>query len=128
PMTLIGVAAAGDRGFDVGTPTDILVPTMMKGKIATMWNGLDDRRVIWLQLFGWPKSGMSVQQAQASLQPYYRSLLEMELQSMKLRPGSRARFAAKPLIFVPAAKGVSDFRDQLSAPLLILLAIVGLLL
>ncbi len=128
PMTVIGVAAPGYRGFDVGARTDVLVPTMMKAQMTPTWNGLDNRRVIWLQLFGRPKPGVSAQQAQASMQPYYRSLLEMELQSMTLRPASRQRFAAKPILFVPAAKGVSDFRDQLSAPLMILLAIVGLLL
>ena len=53
----------------------------------------------------------------------------MEMQSMKFRTErSRTGFATKPLIFVPAGKGVSDLREQLSDPLIILLAIVGLLL
>jgi len=52
----------------------------------------------------------------------------MELQSMTLPPLRRERFAAKPLIFVPAAQGVSDFRDEHAAPILILLAIAALLL
>ncbi|HEY2019322.1 MAG TPA: ABC transporter permease [Bryobacteraceae bacterium] len=128
PMTVIGVAAPGYRGFDVGTRTDILVPTMMKAQMTPTWNGLDDRRIIWLQLVGCLKPGVTAQQAQASLEPYYRSLLNMEVQSMTLRSSSRQRFVAKPLIFVPAAQGVSDFRDQISAPLFILLAIVALLL
>ena len=41
---------------------------------------------------------------------------------------SRSGFATKPLIFVPAGKGLSDLREQFSDPLLILLGIVGLLL
>jgi predicted permease len=53
----------------------------------------------------------------------------MEMQSMKFRSeANRAGFATKPLIFVPAEKGVSDLRDQFSSPLLILSGIVGLLL
>ncbi|HEY1341078.1 MAG TPA: ABC transporter permease, partial [Bryobacteraceae bacterium] len=128
PMTVIGVAAPGYRGFDVGSRTDVLVPIMMKAQMTPTWNGLDDRRVIWLQLIGRLHPGVSVAQAQASLQPYFRSLLRMELQSMTLSPRSAQRFAGKPLLFVPAARGDSDFRNQLQAPLLILLAIVALLL
>ena len=53
----------------------------------------------------------------------------MEMQTMKFRTErSRTGFATKPLIFVPAGKGVSDLREQFSDPLLILLGIVGLLL
>ena len=48
-------------------------------------------------------------QAQASLEPYYHGLLIMEMQTMKFRTErSRSGFATKPLIFVPAGKGVSD--------------------
>jgi predicted permease len=125
PMTVIGVAAPGYRGFDVGVRTDVLVPAMMKAQMTPTWNGLDDRRVLWLQLIGHLKRGVSARQAQASLQPYYRSLLEMELQSM---PRMTPKFTQKPLVFVPAMRGVSDLREQYSAPLLILFAIVGLLL
>src|SRR5439155_17403629 len=52
-----------------------------------------------------------------------------EMQSMQFRSErSRERFAAKPLILIPAGKGVSDLREEFSEPLLILLSIVGLLL
>jgi predicted permease len=129
PMTVVGVAAPGYHGFDPGARVDALVPTMMKAEMTPTWNGLNDRRVIWLQLVGRLRSGVSARQAQASLEPYYHGLLIMELQTMKFRTErSRSGFATKPLIFVPAGKGVSDLREQFSDPLLILLAIVGVLL
>ncbi len=129
PMTVIGVAAPGYHGFDPGARIDALVPTMMKHEMTPTRNGLSDRRMIWLQLVGRLRPGGSARQAQASLEPYYHGLLIMEMQTMKFRnENSRARFATKPLIFEPAAKGVSDLRDQFSSPLLILLGIVGLLL
>ena len=129
PMTVVGVAARGYHGFDPGARVDALVPTMMKAEMTPTWNGLDDRRVLWLQLVGRLPSGISARQAQVSLEPYYHGLLIMEMQAMKFRTeSSRARFATKPLIFVPAGKGVSDLREQFWDPLLILLAIVGLLL
>ena len=129
PMTVVGITAPGYHGFDPGARVDVLVPTMMKAQMTPTWNGLADRRVIWLQLVGRLKPGVSERHAQASLEPYYHGLLIMEMQTMKFRTeASRARFATKPLIFEPAAKGVSDLRDQFASPLLILLAIVGLLL
>jgi putative ABC transport system permease protein len=129
PLTVVGVAAPGYRGFDVGERTDLLVPTMMKAQMTPTWNGLDNRRIIWLQLIGRLHPGVNAQQARAALEPYYRSLLTAELQAMGSRSSRFAqRFAAKPLIFQPALRGVSDMRDQFAAPLRILLAIVGLLL
>jgi predicted permease len=129
PMTVIGITAAGYHGFDPGARVDALVPTMMKKEMTPTRNGLDDRRTLWLQMVGRLRSGVSERQAQASLEPYYHGLLIMEMQTMKFRSeNSRARFATKPLIFVTAAKGVSDLRDYFSNPLLILLGIVGLLL
>jgi predicted permease len=129
PMTVVGVAARGYHGFDPGARVDALVPTMMKAEMTPTWNGLDDRRVLWLQLVGRLPYGISARRAQASLEPYYHGLLIMEMQTMKFRTeSSRARFATKPLIFVPAGKGVSDLREEFSDPLLILGGIVGLLL
>src|ERR1017187_7229388 len=52
PMTVVGVAARGYRGFDPGARVDALVPTMMKAEMTPTWNGLDDRRVLWLELVG----------------------------------------------------------------------------
>ncbi len=129
PMTVVGVAAPGYHGFDPGARLDALVPIMMKAQMTPTWNGLNERRVIWLQLVGHLRAGIGPRQAQASLEPYYHGLLIMEMQTMKFHSErSRSEFATKPLIFVPAGKGVSDLRDQFFDPLLILGGIVGLLL
>ena len=128
-MNVIGVTAPGYRGFDVASRTDVLVPTMMKHEMTPTWNGLNDRRTLWLQLIGRLKPRVTMRQARVSLEPYYHGLLIMELQTMKMpSERNRERFAAKPLIFEPASKGVSDLRGQFTAPLLILFSIVGLLL
>ena len=129
PMTVVGVAAEGYHGFDPAQRVHALVPTMMKAEMTPTWNGLKDRRVIWLQLVGRLRSGVTGRQAQGSLEPYYHGLLIMEMQSMKFsKERTRTEFATKPLILVPAGKGVSGLREQLGSPLLILLGIVGLLL
>src|SRR5262249_30033583 len=87
------------------------------------------RRGLWLQLVGCLKSGVSAARARASLEPYYHALLIMEMQTMRFSSeSSRARFASKPLLFEPAAKGVSGLRSAFAEPLTILFWIVGLLL
>ena len=127
PMTVVGVVAPGYHGFDPGARVDALVHTMMKAQMTPTWDGLNDRRFIWLQLVGRLRPGVSQRRAQASLEPYYHGLLIMEMQTMKFRTErSREGFASKPLIFVPGGKGVSDLREQFTDPLLILLGIVGL--
>ena len=129
PITVVGIAAPGYHGLDVGERTDLLVPTMMKNQMTPTWQGLDNRRVLWLQLIGSLKPGVSPKQASASLEPYYHGVLIMEMQSIPFRSQeSRARFASKPLIFKPASQGISDLRESFQDPLLILFAIVGILL
>jgi predicted permease len=129
PMTIVGVAARDYRGFDIAERTDILVPTMMKNQMTPTWQGLDDRRVQWLQLIGALKPEVTARQARAALEPYYHGLLIMEMQTIPFRSQeTRARFASKPLLFEPASRGVSDIRQSFTDPLLILLGIVGLLL
>ena len=129
PITVVGIAAPGYHGLDVGERTDLLVPTMMKNQMTPTWQGLDNRRVLWLQLIGRLKPGVSPKQASASLEPYYHGVLIMEMQSIPFRSQeSRARFASKPLIFEPASQGISDLRESFQDPLLILFAIVAILL
>ena len=40
---------------------------------------VDNRRARWVQVFGRLKEGMTAEQAQARLQPYFHSILEMEV-------------------------------------------------
>jgi predicted permease len=129
PMTVIGVTAKGYHGFDVGARVDALVPTMMKGQMTPTWNGLDQRRTIWLQLVGCLRKNVSPAAVRANLEPYYHGLLIMEMRTMRFRTETRrAEFARKPLLIDPAPKGISDLRESITQPLQILLAIVGLLL
>ena len=128
-MLVVGVAAPGYRGFDVGERIDVMVPTMMKAAMTPTWNGLADRRVLWLQVVGRLHPGMTLETAQARLQPFYHALLRIEAESMSFRSARRGEeFGAKPLILVPAGKGISDLRTELNAPIQILIAIVALLL
>jgi predicted permease len=129
PMQVIGIAARGYRGFEANERTDVLVPTMMKAAMTPTWNGLDDRRTLWLQVVGRLREGVTAEDASRRLEPFYRGLLRIEAESLPLESRRRAdEFAAKRLILVPAARGGSDLRNALGAPLRILGALAALLL
>jgi putative ABC transport system permease protein len=129
PMQVIGVAARGYRGFEAAERTDVLVPTMMKAAMTPTWNGLEDRGTLWLQVVGRLRDGVTAEEAGRRLEPFYRGLLRIEAD---VRPGESRRrteeFAAKQLVLVPAARGGSDLRNALGAPLRILGALAALLL
>src|SRR5205085_554132 len=73
--------------------------------------------------------GMTAELPQARLQPFYHALLRIEAESIPFRsPRGGESFRSKPLLFVPAPRGVSDLRTELSAPIRILTAMVALLL
>jgi predicted permease len=123
PMTVVGVAEPRYRGFDLGLRTDVLVPTMMKAAMTPAWNGLDDRRIAWLQLVGRLRPGISVGEAEARLQPFYRALLQLEA-------GNRRQLVTEdaPLTLDPAPQGISELRTELAEPVRILVGIAALLL
>lgn len=107
PMTVVGVAAPGYRGFDLGERTDVLVPAMMQAAMIPAWYGLEDRGRLWLQLVGRLRPGMTVEQAEERLDPFYRALSGLE-------PDSPAVVAEGPALrLVPAPQGVSELRARL---------------
>jgi predicted permease len=123
PMTIVGVAEPRYRGFDLGLRTDVLVPTMMKAAMTPSWNGLDDRRVAWLQLVGRLRPGTSIEDAEARIQPFYRALLQLETSTGRLLVTEDT-----PLTFTPAPQGISELRAELAEPVRILVGIAALLL
>src|SRR5581483_1657808 len=109
PMQVIGVAARGYRGFEANERTDVLVPTMMKAAMTPTWNGLDDRRMLWLQVVGRLREGVTAEEAGRRLEPFYRGLLRIEADARPQESRRRTEdFATKRLILLPASRGGSD--------------------
>ena len=126
--TVIGVAQPGFNGVELGRTTQVFVPMMMKAQITVGWDGLEDRRWRWANAFGRLKPGVTIQQAKASLQPIYHSIIETEVKDPIFRnaaPEERARFLRNTIDVLPAAQGRSYFRQRLNTPLWVLMAITG---
>ena len=132
PMTVVGVAPNGFAGIVSTAAPDLFVPIMMKAEMTPTWNDLDNRQSRWLNIVGRLKPGLTAETAKPQLDVLYRQINEYELEAV---PGFAAasqafkdRFRAKQLDLYPAGRGLSDVRGQVSAPLYVLMAMVGLVL
>jgi predicted permease len=131
PMTVIGVAAAGFHGMDWGEVPSLWIPTMMKRQATPDFDWLEDRRGRWLHVFARLKPGMTSQEAQAGLQPWFKAMLEEDTKREgwpRVTEEQRRRFLASTLELLPASQGRSDLRGRLERPLLVLLAATALVL
>ena len=129
PMTVVGIAPASFHGLEAGRNIDVMVPLMMKAQMTPGWNDLFKRTTFWLTLAGRLKSGVSMRQAETGLNAIARPILAFEATQI---PGASAQYlrdySNKHLALAPGAKGESALREQFSAPLIVLMSMVGLVL
>ncbi len=133
-FTVIGVAARGFDGIEPGSVTEIFAPVTMKDWMTNDSAGmedLNDRRTSWLQIVGRLKPGVSTPQAKASMQILFHQILEEEAKDPRIARVSeydRQQFLKSTIDVLPAAKGRSFLRSQMTRPLQVLMAIVALVL
>src|SRR5688572_15134130 len=78
PMTIIGVAAEGFRGLDVAATTAMWIPAMMAREATIEFGRVLDRRAFWMNGFARLQPGVSADEAERDLQPWFTSMLETE--------------------------------------------------
>jgi putative ABC transport system permease protein len=130
-MTVVGVAERGFDGVELGQRAQIFVPVVMKGPMIPLADDINDRRSRFVNAFGRLKAGVSPMQAQASLQPYFHGILEMEVRQPAFRNASeytRQKFLKNVIQVLPGSQGRSYLRRQLQTPLWVLMAITGAVL
>jgi predicted permease len=130
PFTVVGVAAPDFEGTDVGIPTNLWVPVMMKPTITPTWDALDDERDSWFYLFGRLKVGITIDAAQAAMKVLYRQRQEEELKGPFFQefPQARERFLRQDFTLIPASGGQSSLRLRFERPLIVLQWLVGAVL
>ena len=130
PFTAIGISAPDFEGTDVGLPTNVWLPVMMKPIITPTWDALDDERYSWFYLFGRLKPGLTILQAQAAMRVLYRQRQEEELRGdfFQKYPESREKFLRQTFTLIPAARGQSLLRSGFEQPLVVLQWLVGVVL
>jgi predicted permease len=131
PMTVVGVASATFRGIDIGDVPAVWIPAAMKKQATPEWDKLLDRRTRWMQVIGRLRPGVTGEQAQAGLQPWFKSMLDEDTRHEGfplVTAKQRAEFLASTLVVTPAAHGHSLLRQDLGRPLQVLMAATLLLL
>jgi predicted permease len=129
PITIVGVAPQGFNGTEVGSAPDIFVPLTMKAQMTPTYDGLNERRYMWLQLIARLKPGVTAQQAQAAMTTLQRQIREQELKEIRTTSERfRRRFLGANLLVQPGARGFSDLRERFSTSLVVLMSLVGLVL
>ncbi|MCQ8205914.1 hypothetical protein NP569_26880, partial [Vibrio parahaemolyticus] len=76
-------------------------------------------------IFGRLKPGVSAQQAKTGLQPWFRSMLEADLNGTdfpRVTAEQRRRFLASTIDVTPVPEGRSDLRSRMKEPLWVLMA------
>lgn len=127
-LEIVGVVQSGFEGIDIGKPEQLYVPIAMQPQMGPSWLQVDTRRFRWVQVFARLRDGMTIERAQAGLQPLYRALLAQEVTDAAFAAASadtKRRFLEGRLTVEDASRGHSGLRESVTEPLLILMAIAG---
>jgi len=129
PMTIVGVTPPGFYGIVIGESPDVIVPMMMKAQMTPTRDHLEERRSRWLTAMARLKPGVTLAQAEASMNVLYRQINEQEVKDITgFSPTFRSRFLSRHLFVRPGGRGGSRLRDQFSTPIVVLMGMVGLVL
>jgi len=131
PMIVVGVAAPGFHGIDVAELPSLWIPAAMVAHAIPGFNRIQDRRTRWVQVLGKLKPEVSLGQASAGLQPWFKAVLDQETREAgfpKLRADRVRAFLASTLALTPAPQGHSVLRSNWSRPLWVLFVATTLLL
>jgi predicted permease len=128
PFTVVGVVQRGFHSAVMGDTPDLFAPMMMKAQVMPGQDELEERKAAWLNIIGRLKPGVSREQAEAFLGPLWYAIRADELQQRGHNSDSfRDSFLTKSHLFVlDGKKGFSPLRKDIETPLLIVMAMVGL--
>ncbi len=123
--TVIGIAPGNFKGMHLESPVGFWVPLMMEQQLsASPVPNFFSRTSAWLRIVGRLKSELPMAQAQVELDTLARQIRDANTPE---RDRSRA-FYERRMLLEPVGRGLSLLRANLSKPLTLLLAVVGLVL
>jgi predicted permease len=115
-VTIVGVTPPGFFGIRVGMPLDITLPMML------VEQGLQSKQSWWLSVIGRLAPGATTEQARVDLEAVWDAYMT----EVGMTGNKRGYFSGIALI--PAARGTNHLRETYSDPLMIVMAIVGVVL
>jgi predicted permease len=126
--TIVGVAPAGFFGTTVGESPDFWIPLSMEKEISPGWNGLDDKWFQSLYLVARLKPGVTVAQATANTNLFFKQYLRSEYLDQSPSQKDLSDVEHAQIELTSAACGLSRLRVEFSLPLEVLSTIAGLVL
>jgi predicted permease len=130
PMTIVGVAPNGFEGTTLGAEPDVYVPISMRGLMSPGFTGFDNRRSYWAYLFARLKPGVTIEQAGTEINATYSAILDEVEAPLQVGMSAQTleRFKAKQITLVEGPRGQSTIQAEARIPLILLLAITGIVL
>ena len=129
-LTVVGVAPRGFQGTTLGVRPLAYVPISLREVLVPRWKGLDNRRSYWAYLFARVKPGVPVEQARASINGQFRTIMQnVDVPLQKgMSPATLERFRARELNLVPGARGQSELHTEAREPLTLLFGVTAIVL
>jgi putative ABC transport system permease protein len=128
PFPIVGVAAPGFFGVEIGHRFDVAVPICSDPMFWEPGKGhIPSRTAWWLSLMGRMKPGWTLDRAQAQIRTISPAIMEDSLPP-SYRTDDAKKYLQNKLTLTSGATGVSQLRRQYQDPLWILLATTGLVL
>jgi predicted permease len=124
---ILGVTPEGFRGVVVGDDADIWIPITMQQQVLTGRNYLKPVDTLWLQVMGRLAPGMSRKTAEAGINVAFQQILKGWAAGLPSEKERRNMLDQK-IELREGAKGASGVRAEFSDPLILLMAMVGLVL
>jgi putative ABC transport system permease protein len=122
PVEVVGVAAPGFFGLEVGRSFDVALPICAEPALTGPATQLASGTYWWLTIGGRLKPGVTARQADAHLQSLSASVFETTLPA-DYPAVSVADYRAMVFHTEPLGRGISFLREQYATPLWVLLAL-----
>ena len=124
-FTIVGIAAPGFLGETIGETPDIWTPlTIQPDAPPYLWTG---HSTTWLRVLARRESGMTLDETRAALEPIFAGIVR-ERAAVEKIASFREQALQSKLGIEDSGHGISPVRDNLSAPLYVLMALVSLVL
>ena len=127
PFLVIGVAPKSFYGMFIGEDPDVFITFHADALLHPRYDMLHQKNIWWLPIFARLKPGIAMPQADAELRvlsrPVFQSAIPAHISPTELR-----QFLSQTLLVTPGGMGAQFIADRYRQPLLVLIAISGLVL
>jgi len=124
---IIGVMPPEFQGTDIGRPVAVAVPLNLSDRLNPTASKMKSADSAWLSIMARRSPNVSLKQAQAEVSSIWPNLLREVLPGNYSEKESR-EFLNQQIFLTNGSRGLSQLREQFSAPLWILMGVVVLVL